>query len=63
MALTELGVRSFVDLSYYKEILSLISTSDEAPSIGIDGMTRLYHSIGALTTLDDQANLRVGEGC
>jgi len=62
-SLTELGVRSFVDLSYYKEILSLISTSDEAPSIGIDGMTRLYHSIGALATLDDQANLRVGEGC
>jgi len=58
-SLTELGVRSALDLSFYRQALSLLSIAGEAPAIGVTKMGSLYKNMGNRVTLEDQADLKV----
>ena len=58
-SLSYLGVRSTLDLSFYREALSLLSTTEEAPGISVNRMGWLYKNMADRVTLDDRAALRV----
>lgn len=58
-SLTELGVRSALDLSFYRQALSLLSTAGEAPVISVTEVSQLYKDIGDRVTLEHQADLKV----
>jgi len=58
-SLTELGVRSALDLSFYRQALSLLSTAGEAPAISVATMGWLYKDMGDRVTLEDRADLKV----
>jgi hypothetical protein len=58
-SLTELGVRSALDLSFYRQALSLLSIAGEAPAISVTKMGWLYKDMGDRVTLEDQADLEV----
>ena len=58
-SLTELGVRSSLDLTFYRQALSLLSTAGEAPTISVATMGGLYKSMGDRVTLEDLADLKV----
>jgi hypothetical protein len=58
-SLTELRVRSALDLSFYKQALSLLSIAGEAPAISVAKMGWLYKNMGDRVTLEDQAALKV----
>jgi hypothetical protein len=61
-SLTDLGVRSALDLSFYRQVLSLLSMAGEAPAISVTEMGRLYKYMGDRVTLEDQADLKVCGG-
>jgi hypothetical protein len=58
--LTELGVRSTPDLTFYRQTISSLSIAEQAPATKVTTMGSLYKSIGSLVTLEDQAMLKVG---
>ena len=58
-SLTELGVRSALDLSFYRQTLSLLCITGEAPAISVTRMGLLYKNMGDRVTLEDQATLKV----
>jgi hypothetical protein len=58
-SLTELGVRSALDLSFYRQALSLLSIAGEAPAISVTNMGWLYKNLGDRVTLEDQEDLKV----
>jgi len=58
-SLTELGVRSALDLSFYRQALSLLSIAGEAPAISVTEVGQLYKDMGDRVTLEDQADLKV----
>lgn len=58
-SLSDLGVRSALDLSFYRQALSLLSAAGEAPEIGAVRMGWLYKDMGGRATLEDQAALQV----
>ena len=58
-SLTELGVRSVLDLSFYRQALSLLSVAGEAPAISVTMMGLLYKNMGDRVTLENQADLKV----
>lgn len=57
--LRDLNVRSSLDLSFYREALSLLSSAAEVPQIDVNKMGWLYKNMGDCTTLEDQAILKV----
>ena len=58
-SLSDLNVRSRMDLSFYKEALCLLCAEGQAPLGGAKRLSNLYRSIGAETTLADGAALQV----
>jgi hypothetical protein len=61
-SLIDLGVRSALDLSFYRQVLSLLSIAGEAPAISVTAMGWLYKNMGDRVTLEDQADLKVSGG-
>ncbi|KAF1811695.1 hypothetical protein P152DRAFT_418319 [Eremomyces bilateralis CBS 781.70] len=57
-SLTELGVGSAPDLSFYRQALSLLSIAGEPPAIGVTEMGWLYKDIGDRVTLKDKPALK-----
>lgn len=58
-SLSYLGVRSTLDLSFYRESLTLLSAHQEVPKISTTEMGWLYKNMADRATLDDRAVLRV----
>ena len=59
--LTELGVRSSLDLSFYRQTLGLLSAAGAPPAIGTRKMGFLYNNMGDRVTLGDRNALKVSE--
>ena len=60
-ALSVLGVRSELDLSFYKDVLLLHSSGGGEPAIDVAKMNRLYANVGNLITLQGQRSFRVSD--
>lgn len=58
-AVSELGVRSGLDLSFFQQALELLSSSGDAPAIGTEKMGWLYKNLGDKVTLEDRNTLKV----
>jgi hypothetical protein len=57
-SLIDIGVCSQLDLSFYRQTLSLLSNTGVEPSISVTKMGSLYKNIGSRVTLEDQAILK-----
>lgn len=58
-SLRDLKVQHSRNLTFYREALSLLSDTGDAPQISVTKMGSLYKMIGACAGLKDQKNLRV----
>lgn len=58
-ACTELGVRSTVDMWFYREVLFLLAKNERVPSNGVTTMAMLYKNLGDLVTLENQKYVKV----
>lgn len=58
-ALRDLGIRYTLDLSFYREALSLLSATEQPPTIGLSQMSCLYNDMAAKVTLDDRDTIQV----
>lgn len=57
--LSYLDVRSVVELSFYKETLSLLCATGQPPPVSVGRLSNLYKNMGGRTTLADRATLKV----
>lgn len=57
--LSDLDVRSVVALSFYKEALSLLCATGQAPPVSVERLSNLYGNMGGRTTLADRVTLKV----
>jgi hypothetical protein len=60
-ALRDLGVRYSLDLSFYREALSLLSATGQPPTVGPQKLGWLYKNMADRVTLDDRETLKVGD--
>ncbi|OAG34109.1 hypothetical protein AYO21_11750 [Fonsecaea monophora] len=57
-SLSDLGVRSDANLSFYKEALSLLCATGQTPLGSVQGLNYLYRNMGGRTTLAERQTLK-----
>ncbi|KAJ9605358.1 hypothetical protein H2200_010015 [Cladophialophora chaetospira] len=63
-SLRDLGIRYTLDLSFYRETLSLLSATTQRPRVGVRGLDQLYKNMASKMTLDDREAIQADfENC